>query len=119
MLIVLPLVLFAPLVRTSRTLRWQVFAYFTAIGLAFLFVEIAFLQKLVLLMHHPTVAFALVLATFLLGAGAGSAWSSRVAPARESARARRRGGRHRAARRGSERGVRRVDRRTRGLADRR
>lgn len=82
LLILLPLVVFAPLARTDRRLRWQVFAYFTGIGLAFLFVEIAFLQKLVLLVHHPTVALALALATFLLGAGAGSAWSSRVAPAR-------------------------------------
>jgi hypothetical protein len=77
LLILLPLVLFAPLARTRRRLRWQVFAYFAGIGLAFLFVEIAFLQKLMLLVHHPTVALSLVLATFLLGAGAGSAWSSR------------------------------------------
>jgi len=53
-------------------------SYFTAIGLAFLFVEIAFLQKVMLLVHHPTIALALVLGTFLLAAGAGSAWSSRV-----------------------------------------
>ena len=77
LLILLPLVLFAPLARIHRRLRWQVFAYFAGIGLAFLFVEIAFLQKLMLLVHHPTVALSLVLATFLLGAGAGSAWSSR------------------------------------------
>jgi hypothetical protein len=82
LLIVLPLVVFTPLARTGRRLRWQVFAYFTGIGLAFLFVEIAFLQKLVLLVHHPTVALALALATFLVGAGLGSAWSSRVAPTR-------------------------------------
>jgi hypothetical protein len=81
-LILLPLVLFAPLARIHRRRRWQVLAYFTGIGLAFLFVEIAFLQKLMLLVHHPTVALSLVLATFLLGAGAGSAWSSRVALAR-------------------------------------
>jgi hypothetical protein len=81
-LVLLPLALFAPLVRAKRTLRWRVFAYFGAVGLAFLFVEIAFLQKLVLLVHHPTIALALVLATFLLGAGAGSAWSGQVPPAR-------------------------------------
>ena len=77
-LILLPLAIFAPLARADRRLRWKVFAYFTGIGLAFLFVEVAFLQKLVLLVHHPTVAMALVLGTFLLSAGAGSAWSSRV-----------------------------------------
>jgi hypothetical protein len=77
-LILLPLAVFTPLARACGPLRWRVFAYFSGIGLAFLFVEIAFLQKLVLLVHHPTNALALVLATFLLGAGAGSAWSSRV-----------------------------------------
>jgi hypothetical protein len=85
-LILLPLVLFVPLARTGRRLRWRVFAYFSAIGLAFLFVEIAFLQKLMLLVHHPTVALALVLATFLVAAGAGSAWSTRV-PATRGPRA--------------------------------
>ena len=45
----------------------RVFAYFACIGLAFLFVEMAFLQKLLRFVHHPTVALALVLATFLLG----------------------------------------------------
>lgn len=81
-LILLPLRLFAPLARTSQRLRWRVFLYFTAIGLAFLFVEIAFLQKLVLLVHHPTVAFALVLATFLIAAGTGSAYAGHTSPAR-------------------------------------
>jgi hypothetical protein len=37
-----------------------------------------FLQKLQLVVHHPTVALALALATFLIAAGAGSAWTSRV-----------------------------------------
>ena len=48
------------------------FAYFARIGLAFLFVEVVFLQKLLRFVHHPTVALALVLATFLLAAGAGA-----------------------------------------------
>lgn len=77
-LILLPLALRSPLARTGARARWRVFAYFAGIGLAFLFVEVAFLQKLVLLVHHPTNAVALALGTFLLGAGAGSAWSSRV-----------------------------------------
>jgi hypothetical protein len=77
-LILLPLGVFVPLRGVPRGRRWQVFAYFTAIGLAFLFVEIVFLHKLTLLVHHPTVALALVLATFLLAAGAGSAWAGRT-----------------------------------------
>lgn len=78
LLIILPLALFAPLTHSSRRLRRRVFGYFTGIGLAFLFVEIALLQKPVLPVHHPTVALSLVLAIFLLGAGVGSAWTSRV-----------------------------------------
>ena len=77
-LILLPLVRYAPLAGTRASQRWRVLGYFTAIGLAFLFVEIAFLQKLVLLMHHPTVALAITLATFLVGAGVGSAWAGRA-----------------------------------------
>ena len=81
-LILLPLGLFVPLRGVPRGRRWRVFAYFTAIGLAFLFVEIVFLHRLTLLVHHPTVALALVLATFLLAAGAGSAWAGRTDPGR-------------------------------------
>jgi hypothetical protein len=57
----------------------RVFAYFACIGLAFLFVEVAFLQKLMRFVHHPTVALALTLATFLLAAGAGTVWAGRDA----------------------------------------
>ena len=76
-LIVLPLSLLGR--QTSvRDARWRVLGYFTGIGIAFLFIEIVFLQKMLLVVHHPTVALALVLATFLIAAGAGSAWTTRV-----------------------------------------
>ncbi len=77
-LILLPLGLFLPLRGVSGGRRLRVLVYFAGIGLAFLFVEIVFLNKLMLLVHHPTVALALVLATFLVAAGAGSAWTSRA-----------------------------------------
>ncbi len=37
-----------------------------------------FLQKLLRVVHHPTIALAVALATFLIAAGAGSLWTSRV-----------------------------------------
>jgi hypothetical protein len=40
-------------------------------------VEIAFLQKFILLLHHPVYAAAVVLASFLVAAGAGSAFAQR------------------------------------------
>ena len=55
----------------------RVVLYFFAIGLAFLFVEIAFIQKFILFLHHPLYAVAIVLTAFLLFAGGGSAWTAR------------------------------------------
>ncbi|HSG58682.1 MAG TPA: spermidine synthase [Woeseiaceae bacterium] len=53
-------------------------AYFFVLGLAFLFVEIAFIQRFILFLSHPLYAVAVVLAGFLLFAGLGSAWSARL-----------------------------------------
>lgn len=58
---------------------WRVAAYFGAIGLAFLFVEIACIQRFTLLLHHPVYASATVLSGFLVFAGLGSACAGRLA----------------------------------------
>jgi hypothetical protein len=76
LLIVAPLVVLRRRAEVSRG-KGRVFVYFACIGLAFLFVEVAFLQKLLRFVHHPTVALAVVLATFLVAAGAGSYWTAR------------------------------------------
>jgi hypothetical protein len=52
-------------------------SYFFCLGLAFLFIEIAFIQRFVLILHHPIFAIATVLCTFLLAAGLGSYFSKR------------------------------------------
>ncbi len=52
--------------------RWRVLLYFIAIGLAFLFIEIAFMQRFLLFLHHPIVAIATTLTAFLVFAGLGS-----------------------------------------------
>jgi spermidine synthase len=62
------------LVQSSQI--WRVAAYFLALGLAFLFIEIAFIQRLILFLGHPLYAVAVVLTGFLLFAGVGSAASS-------------------------------------------
>jgi Spermine/spermidine synthase domain len=62
------------LARSSRI--WRVATYFFALGLGFMFVEIAFIQKFILFLGHPLYAVAVVLAGFLLFAGIGSAASS-------------------------------------------
>jgi hypothetical protein len=53
-----------------------VMVYFLSIGLGFLFVEMAFLQRAIQLVHHPTYAAASTFGAFLLFAGAGSLWSA-------------------------------------------
>jgi spermidine synthase len=49
--------------------------YFFMIGLAFLFIEIAFMQKFILFLHHPIYSISIVLTAFLINAGIGSIWS--------------------------------------------
>ncbi|MFZ5523878.1 MAG: SAM-dependent methyltransferase [Pseudomonadota bacterium] len=69
LLILMPLALS----RCRRTLPGTPVAlYFLAIGFAFMFMEIAFIQKFVLFLSHPLYAVAVVLCAFLLFAAAGS-----------------------------------------------
>ena len=57
----------------GRLWRLRVLAYFMAIGLGFMFIEVAFIQKFVLILSHPLYAVAVALFSFLLFAGIGSA----------------------------------------------
>ena len=49
-----------------------IFGYFLCIGFAFLALEIAFIQKTMLVLGAPVLAVSVVLATFLVSAGVGS-----------------------------------------------
>jgi len=52
-------------------------AYFIALGLGYILVEIAFVQRLVLFLGHPTYAITVVIFLLLLSSGAGSLTSRR------------------------------------------
>ena len=52
--------------------RWRIALYFLAIGLAFLFIEIASIQHFILFLGRPVYAIAVVLCAFLVFAGLGS-----------------------------------------------
>lgn len=54
-----------------------VLSYFAAIGLAFLFVEVVIIQKMVLVLEHPAYAAGTVIASVLAGSGMGSFASRR------------------------------------------
>jgi hypothetical protein len=74
-LILLPARLLAG--RTDGRLRRATAAYFLLIGIGFMFIEIATLQRLVLLLGQPVHAFAATLAAFLVLAGLGSGMAAR------------------------------------------
>lgn len=65
---------------SEKSLRYQVFGYFFAIGLGFMFTEIVYIQKFILYLGHPLYAVAVVLAGFLVFAGMGSRYAARIAP---------------------------------------
>lgn len=50
-------------------------AYFGGVGMAYMLVEIAFIQKITLFLADPIYAVAVVLLCFLVGSGLGSVWS--------------------------------------------
>ena len=77
-LILLPLVFRRTQLRGGLIRPWRVFLYFGSIGLAFLFLEIAFIQKFILFLSHPLYAVAVVLCSFLIFAGLGSICSCRL-----------------------------------------
>jgi len=87
LLIVSPLALLPP--RLARrdfpaakaAFRWavhlRVLFCFLALGLGYLFVEMALIQRLVFFLAHPIYAVAVVLAGLLFISGLGSAWAAR------------------------------------------
>src|SRR3984885_9441491 len=54
--------------------------YFVAVGLGYILVEIAFIQRFVLFLGHPTYALSVVIFLLMLSSGAGSLFSRRWLP---------------------------------------
>jgi Spermine/spermidine synthase domain len=57
-------------------LRWLV--YFGSLGAGFMLIEVAVLQRFVLLLGHPVYSLTVTLFSLLLGTGLGAAWSRRI-----------------------------------------
>jgi hypothetical protein len=77
--IALPLLLTAKKVRLQGMLPFL--AFFAAIGLGFLFIEVSQMQRLTLFLGHPTYALSVVLFSLLLFSGIGSYATERIARA--------------------------------------
>jgi len=66
--------------RATSIRSWISLFYFVAVGLGFILVEIAFIQRFVLFLGHPTYAVTVVIFLLLLSSGAGSLISRRCLP---------------------------------------
>lgn len=77
--LVLPLVL-----RSGRPRQSPLpLLYFIAVGLGYILVEIAFIQRFVLFLGHPTYALTVVIFLLMVSSGAGSLFSRRCLPRAE------------------------------------
>ncbi len=77
-LILLPLLTMSRRNRGRRALQrpgaWRLYTlfYFTCLGFAYLFLEVAYIQKFTLFLAHPVTSASVVIAAFLLSSGFGS-----------------------------------------------
>ena len=78
-LILLPLLSLRSQRTADAPARWRVVLFFASLGLAFLFVEIAFMQRFAVFLGHPLYAIAVVLAGLLVFAGLGAGAIDRLA----------------------------------------
>jgi hypothetical protein len=76
-LVLLMPIFFARDTTISRRRIGFTLSYFAALGLGFMLIEIALIQRLSLMLGRPAVAFATVFAGLLIGAGIGSRLSER------------------------------------------
>jgi hypothetical protein len=74
--------LIVPMLFTGRPSprRWISLLYFIVVGLGYILVEIAFIQRFVLFLGHPTYALTVVIFLLLLSSGTGSLISRRWLP---------------------------------------
>lgn len=66
--------------KTLQTIVW----YFTGVGIGFLFIEVWLIHQLSMWLGHQTIAFAIVLASLLLGTGIGSHEGFNIIPDNKS-----------------------------------
>ena len=82
-LILLPLISYRNIKSAPKVFgKTKVLVYFFALGIAFLFLEITFMQRFILYLSHPIYSAAVVLSSFLVFAGLGGAYSKQLSSKR-------------------------------------
>jgi hypothetical protein len=66
-----------PRAAISRRHSARAFLYFAGVGLGYLFIEIALMQKLVLFLGNPTYSLSVTLTALLISSGLGAIWSAK------------------------------------------
>jgi len=77
-LILLPLFVFRRSKRSRKDVSLKVFFYFSLIGMAFMFVEITFIQKFILFLGHPLYSTSIIIFSLLFSSGWGSLFSKKI-----------------------------------------
>jgi len=75
--ILLPLLIAKP-IKAVGSGKFAVLIYFLLLGLAYMFLEMGFIQKMTLLIGHPVFGVAVTLLGFLVFSGCGSLFSARL-----------------------------------------
>ncbi len=76
--ILLPLLALRKGKRGHKSSLAKIFFYFSLIGLAFMFVEITFIQKFILFLGHPLYSISLIIFSLLFSSGIGSFFSKKI-----------------------------------------
>lgn len=77
-MILLPLFVFRKIKRESRVVFPKILIYFSLIGMAFMFVEITYIQKFILFLGHPLYSTSVIIFSLLLSSGIGSLSSKKI-----------------------------------------
>ncbi len=77
-LILLPLIILRRRVRRTKGMASKTFFYFGLIGMAFMFVEIIFIQKFILFLGHPLYSISVIIFSLLFSSSLGSLFSKKI-----------------------------------------
>jgi len=77
--IIIPLRIARP-IKTVQSGKLPALIYFLLLGLAYMFLEMGFIQKMTLLIGHPVFGVAVILLGFLVFSGCGSLAAERISP---------------------------------------
>jgi hypothetical protein len=77
-LILLPLLVYRRRGKRKKSVSVKTFFYFSSIGMAFMFVEIIFIQQFILFLGHPLYSTSVIIFSLLFASGTGSFFSKKI-----------------------------------------